>query len=95
VYHKLEVCKDEKRELVATEIAKLQEIKFANGVCCKLCAVPQETCYDSTDFRGQGKEGCFDSQTMRLSSHEIAPSSNSQHLKIIYKVCKLIIINSI
>jgi hypothetical protein len=53
------MCKDEKRELVATEIAKLQEIKFANGVCCKLCAVPQETCYDTVIFSEQGKEECF------------------------------------
>ena len=59
VYHKLEMCKVGKRDLVATEIAKLQEIEFANGVCCKLCAVPRETCYDSMDVRGQGKEKCL------------------------------------
>jgi hypothetical protein len=59
VYHKLEMCKDEKRELVSMEIAKLQEIKFTNGICCKLCAVPQETCYESMDFGGRGKEKCL------------------------------------
>ena len=42
VYHKLETCNDKKCNLLATKIAKLQEIKFKNGVFCKLCAVPQE-----------------------------------------------------
>jgi hypothetical protein len=57
-YHKLETCNDVKRE-VAVEIAKLQEIKFETGVCCQLCAVPQETCHDSRYFSRQGVEKCF------------------------------------
>jgi hypothetical protein len=57
-YYKLETCKDEKREVVAAEIVKLQAIKFTIGVCCPLCAVPQETCHDSMYFSGQGKEKC-------------------------------------
>jgi hypothetical protein len=59
VYHRLEMCKDEERELVAAEIAKVQDIKFTKGVCCNLCAVPQGTCYDSMDFEGKGKEKCL------------------------------------
>lgn len=58
-HHKLETCKDEKREVVAIEVEKLQGIKFAAGVCCKLCAVPQETCEESIDFGRQGKEKCL------------------------------------
>ncbi|PVH75564.1 hypothetical protein DL98DRAFT_536476 [Cadophora sp. DSE1049] len=57
-HHKLELCKDEKREVVATEIEKLQGIEFAEGVCCKLCAVPQETCEDSMYF-SQEEEKCL------------------------------------
>lgn len=57
--HKLVMCKEEKREVVAAEIAKLQEIRFATGVCCQLCAVPQETCHDSMYFSRQGKEKCL------------------------------------
>lgn len=41
------------------EIAKLQEIKFAAGVSCQLCAVPQETCHDSRYFTRQGEERCL------------------------------------
>ncbi|KFZ24670.1 hypothetical protein V502_00854 [Pseudogymnoascus sp. VKM F-4520 (FW-2644)] len=57
--HKLETCIDEKREIVSLEIAKLQEIKFAVGVSCQLCAVPQETCHDSMYFTRQGEEKCL------------------------------------
>lgn len=65
MYHELEICKGEKRELVATEIAELQEIKFASGVCCKFCSVPQETFYNSINFRGQGTEGCLHKEIVR------------------------------
>jgi hypothetical protein len=59
VYHDLGACKDEKRETVAAEIAKIQAIKFAAGVCCQVCAVPQETCDDTTYSSEQGKETCL------------------------------------
>ena len=58
-HHKLESCKDEKRKVVAAKVEKLQGIKFAAGVCCKFCAVPQETCEESMDFGRQGEEKCL------------------------------------
>jgi hypothetical protein len=63
--HKLQACMDENREIVSVEIAKLQEIKFAAGVSCQLCAVPQETCHDSMYFTRQGKERCLYSEIVR------------------------------
>ena len=58
-HHKLETCKDEKREVVSAEVEKLQGIKFAAGVYCKLCAVPQEVCEESMDFDRQSKGKCL------------------------------------
>ncbi|OBT39611.1 hypothetical protein VE00_10743 [Pseudogymnoascus sp. WSF 3629] len=57
--HKLETCINEKREIVSLEIAKLQEIKFAAGMSCQLCAVPQETCHDSMYFTRQSEGRCL------------------------------------
>jgi hypothetical protein len=59
VYHDLGACKDEKREVVAVEIAKIQAIKFAKGVCCQVCAVPQETCHDTMYSSELGKQTCL------------------------------------
>jgi hypothetical protein len=55
--HKLETCINEKREIVSLEIAKLQEIKFAAGMNCQLCAVPQETCHDNSMYFTRQSEG--------------------------------------
>lgn len=41
------------------EVTKLQDIKFSNGVCCKVCAVPVETCNDSMVFGQQGRGQCL------------------------------------
>lgn len=65
IYHKLKAYNDEKRDLVGTEIAKLHEIKFENGVCCKLCAMPQETCYESVVLESRGKDKCLYKGIMR------------------------------
>jgi hypothetical protein len=60
VYHGLETCKDARRDLVAMEIAKLQEIKFVTGVCCSSCAVPRETCNDASWlYREDNEEACL------------------------------------
>ena len=59
LYHKLETWEDKKREVVAAEVEKLQAIKFAASVCCKLCAVLQEMCEESIDFDRQSKGKCL------------------------------------
>jgi len=59
LYHKLETCKDKKREVVSAEGKKLQAIKFAAGVCCKLSAAPQEMCEEGMDFDRQSKGKCL------------------------------------
>ena len=59
VYHTLEACRDEQREVITLEIAQLQEIKFTVGECCQTCAVPQETCSDSVYSSIQGAKKCL------------------------------------
>jgi hypothetical protein len=59
IYHELGKCQHGKQGLVAMEVTKLQGIKFSNGVCCKVCAVPVETCNGSMIFGEQGRGECF------------------------------------
>ncbi|KAF4634280.1 hypothetical protein G7Y89_g3826 [Cudoniella acicularis] len=58
-FHKPETCWDEQREVVTAEVAKLQEIEFTTGMCCQMCAVPQETCCDSAYSSALGKKECL------------------------------------
>jgi hypothetical protein len=59
IYYIIENCKDEKRDLVVTETARLRNVKFERGLCCKLCFVLQEMCYESRYLTKKGKQKCL------------------------------------
>jgi hypothetical protein len=54
VYHTLEYCKDKQHDLVVTEVKKLQGIKFAVGLCCKVYVILQETYKNAISFSPEG-----------------------------------------
>lgn len=58
-YHDLEACQDEKRDLVLMEVARLHKIEFASDLCCKVCAVPIETCNEHRAYRMGDKTQCL------------------------------------
>jgi hypothetical protein len=58
-YHDLEACQDEKRDLVLVEVAMLHKIEFASDLCCKVCAVPIETCNEHRAYRMGDRTQCL------------------------------------
>jgi hypothetical protein len=59
IYHAVENCKDEKRDLVVAEMARLRNVKFERGLCCKSCFVPLELCNEGRYLMKDGKEKCL------------------------------------